>query len=69
MTTKTLPRACWYRSGNEWKGGTLHAWGQCADESGAEPVGVIEDDKTMICTTVPVDRICFASVPPIGKHP
>lgn len=43
---KTLPRACWYRVGDEWNTGTLHAWSTDYEESSHAPfpVGVIEDE-------------------------
>lgn len=57
-----IGEACWWldRSGApQWRAGWLRAWSHCADETGGEPVGVVEDDETMRMRTVPVERISF----------
>lgn len=70
--------ACWYKLADSpnmpWKGGTLRAWGTDFDQPNSEshevalfPVGVVEDDKTGLCHSVYVTRICFAAIPPGGN--
>lgn len=67
--------ACWYRVNREafnnepaWRGGRLRAWSTDHEEyengPGLYPVGVVEDDKTLLCHSVRVARICFAAIPP-----
>ena len=67
--------SCWYRSFNpatktlsNWKTGKLRAWSTDHEEyesgPGLIPVGVVEDDRTGLCHSVFVERICFAAAPP-----
>ena len=63
--------SCWYRSFDpatktltDWKTGKLMAWSTDNEEMGPFPVGVVEDDRTGMCHSVFVERICFAAVPP-----
>lgn len=67
--------ACWYRdfdartrSWSKWAGGWLRAWSTDHIEGevgfGLFPVGVVEDEQSRRCVSVPVAQICFATVPP-----
>ena len=56
--------ACWYCSKGKAKAGHLRMWSHCNDEQMGGPVAVVEDDQTLIPTTVDVDKVCFAAVPP-----
>lgn len=59
--------SCWYRITDQWKAGRLLAWS--TDHEGTEfgpahfPVGVIEDEKTNRCISIPVSQISFAAIP------
>lgn len=75
MDNNRIGSACWYRtfdyptrSWSKWLGGKLRAWSTNHVEGetgfGLFPVGVVEDDKTMRCVSVPVNDICFTTVPP-----
>lgn len=71
--------ACWYRPVDakpgydigKWRGGHLRAWStdfeELSDGVALFPVAVIEDDKTGLCHSIYVTRVCFNSVPP-GEH-
>lgn len=60
-TQPPLPRACWYRVGDEWNTGTLHAWSTDYEESSHAPfpVGVIEDEVGGVYS-IYVDDILFS---------
>ncbi len=73
--TNRIDSACWYRVWDrkttkygEWLSGRLRMWSTDYEEydSGPAlfPAAVIEDDKSMMCHSVPVHDVCFASVPP-----
>jgi len=72
-----IGEACWFKPADisnghdlgKWRGGRLRAWStDCENESMAPfPVGVIEDDKTGMCLSIYVTRICFSAIPP-GEH-
>lgn len=75
MTDNRIGSACWYRtfdystrSWSKWMGGALRAWSTDYVEGevgfGLFPVGVVEDEKTLRCVSVPVGEICFAAIPP-----
>ena len=68
--------ACWYRtfvnvkgkwSWTKWRGGRLRAWSTDHQEfesgPGPFPVAVIEDDETLLCASIPVAGISFATNP------
>jgi hypothetical protein len=74
MSENRIGAACWYRTYiaatqqlSEWKRGRLRAWSTDCIEGeagfGNYPVGVVEDDVTLCCESVPVGWICFAAVP------
>jgi hypothetical protein len=69
-----IGEACWYRHSIREvphfvaRGGVLRMWAQCGDGTLTNPVAVVEDDETMICTTVDVDHVCFAAIPPWPKE-
>ena len=70
-----IGEACWYRRYDRrtqklltWQAGKLLAWSVDCEEYeqgiGHMPVGIVEDDKTMQCCVVLVERICFSREPP-----
>ena len=71
MDNNRIGSSCWYRTVDpavktltDWKMGKLRSWSTDSEELGPFPVGVVEDDRTGLCHSVFVERICFAAVPP-----
>jgi len=64
MSTKPLPRACWFREGTgyDWFPGTIHAWStdhtMYLVGTGHFPVGIIEDESGHM-HSVPLENINF----------
>lgn len=57
--------SCWYFYRDKWVMGKLRAWSTESSPTGSlRPVGVVEDDKSLRCWTIPAWDICFASIPP-----
>jgi hypothetical protein len=63
--------SCWYgvlgRDDFEvikWKSGKLLAWSTNSAGPSIYPVGIVEDEKSLTCLSVPLGCICFATVPP-----
>ena len=78
MDNNRIGSACWFckfdskvKRVDDWEGGKLRAWAIDSEESdgsyGPFPVGVVESDKTGLCHSVSVERICFAAVPPSDR--
>ena len=65
--TNRIGCPCWYRHNGEAKAGTLRMWSYCGDDDSGGPVAVVEDAETLSVTTVDVDFISFASIPPWPK--
>ena len=78
-TLNRIGDACWYQLADlnsasssplsKWRGGRLRMWATDWEDFGENgpaqfPIGVIEDDKTGMCHSVYVSRICFGTVPP-----
>ena len=64
MDKNRIGSACWYKINGLVRPGHLRMWAQCGDETLTQPCAVVEDDVTMVPTTVYVDCVCFATVPP-----
>lgn len=74
MEGNRIGAECWYKIADgpcsEWRRGWLRAWStdheRCAEDGEWPiPVGVIEDQETLYCLSVYVERICFADEKPV----
>lgn len=69
MSSRILGTPCWFRTcifdnTQQWRAGILRAWSTSHDvfESGPGhfPVGIVEDQSTSRCLSIPVDDISLA---------
>ena len=62
--TNRIGCSCWYRLDGKARAGTLRIWSHYSDEDGGWPVAVVEDMQTLSVTTVAVELVSFAAIPP-----
>lgn len=61
---------CWYRYFDQtqrtwvWRKGNLRAWSIATTDGSTEPVGIVEDEETLLCNVIDAGMICFASIHP-----